>query len=332
MLEVRDGQVDPDGRLDGEHQHQRGLQLFHGQQQHQEDRADGDEVHLDHVLRDGVHQVVGADPLPGQVVVVPVVLGRRFPDLFHQVEGLLPFIFHAHRQQHPTVAVAPQQLEGGVGHQVGRDGGAEDVGQGGDGDDVVVLLQRLAQGALGLIRRVRHHEHVSVLDAEGVLDHGGVVPVLGARPEDVGRTIVVVVLVAEPEGGEDEQAEQDGQRDGDLGHPFAEGIERRQEAPVGQLIHEPEADQNDAGHEEEHGQQTDAHALGQRSAQVGADAEAHEEQGDEANDGGQTAGQDGGGGFAQRLLHGRLGVRVLQPALAEPVDEEDRVVQGHGQL
>lgn len=101
---------------------------------------------------------------------------------------------------------------------------------------------------------------------------------------------------------------------------------------MGQLIHEPEADQNDARHEEEHSQQADAHALGQGSAQVGADAEAHEEEGDEADDSGQTAGQDGGGGFAQRLLHGRLGVGVFQTALAEPVDEEDRVVQGHGKL
>jgi len=47
--EIRDGQIDPDGRLDAQHQNDRQQQLTLHEQQDQEHRADGQQIHLDHV-------------------------------------------------------------------------------------------------------------------------------------------------------------------------------------------------------------------------------------------------------------------------------------------
>ena len=87
-------------------------------------------------------------------------------------------------------------------------------------------------------------------------------------------------------------------------------------------------------HKGKDGEEAEGDALGQGAAQVGADLELHQDQGHKADDGGQAAGQDGGGRLGESFHHAVPGVGA-GPGGADflkPMNQKDRVVQGDRQL
>ena len=94
------------------------------EEQDQEYCADGQQVHLDHVGRDGVHQVIGAHAPTGQIIIVRVILLHRGAHPLHQRKGPIALGVGVHRKHHAGVAAGDQQPQRIPGHELRRDGRA----------------------------------------------------------------------------------------------------------------------------------------------------------------------------------------------------------------
>ena len=90
--------------------------------------------------------------------------------------------------------------------------------------------------------------------------------------------------------------------------------------------------QNHAGQNSDAADDTQQHALGHHNAQVAAQGEAHEAQGDEASDSGDGAADDRGEGLVDGHGHGLVMVGGALELLVVAVPQEDGVVHGDGQL
>ena len=190
------------------------------------------------------------------------------------------------------------------------------------------------QGALGGGVPGRHQQHIGVALAEDVVDVLGVLAHLGVGAEHVAGAVVIGVGVGGQIGGHHDDHQHQHHGDHDPAHQPAEGGEAGQQRLVAGAVHPGQGGDHQGRHKGKDSQQAEGHTLGQGPAQVRADLELHQDQGHEADDGGQAAGQDGGGGFGQGLHHAVPGVgpRPGGADFLKPVDQEHRVIQGHSQL
>ena len=73
---------------------------------------------------DGVHQVVGAHALPGQIIRIRVILLHRGTHFFHQRKGRVALGVGVHGEHHAGVAAGDQKPQRIPGHELRRDGRA----------------------------------------------------------------------------------------------------------------------------------------------------------------------------------------------------------------
>ena len=235
--EVGQRQVDPDGRLDGQHQDHRQRHGLHRQQQHHKHRGDGEEVDLAHVDGDGAHQVLGAHAFTCQLPRTGIPLLRNFADAVDQVEGGRTLEVRVHAQHQAAVIFRHQQLQRVLPNKVRGDGGACDIHIGQDAGDLGDRLQLLGELALPHHVAPGHHQHVGVALAEGRLNRGGVRAQLGVRTEDVGGAVVVLVAVGGPVGGIDQHEKDQHRRDHQAVDHLAQRAEGGQKIPVAGPFH-----------------------------------------------------------------------------------------------
>ncbi len=92
------------------------------------------------------------------------------------------------------------------------------------------------------------------------------------------------------------------------------------------------AEHGGAGHKDQGGGQGNGDALGEDIPHIRADEKLHGDKGGKAHHGGKAAGGDGTGGTEHRLGHGLLRVEALPAEFLEPLQQEDGVIHGAGQL
>ena len=143
---------------------------------------------------------------------------------------------------------------------------------------------------------------------------------------------LVVGLIIADVGRGDEQGEDHQKHGENLAHALGKashiGDQGLMPCPLQRLIKHQDQGRQD-GHAAQHAQQ---HALSHDDAQVTAQREGHEAQGDEAGDGGGRTADDGGKGVVDGHRHGLLVVALQGQLLVVAVPQEDGVVHGHCQL
>ena len=91
-------------------------------------------------------------------------------------------------------------------------------------------------------------------------------------------------------------------------------------------------DADDAGQQDDRAQYAEDNALAHHDAEVTAEREAHEADGDEARDRRQAAADDGGNGLADSACHRFVLVRIGLLLFLVAVPQKDGIVQRHAQL
>ena len=90
--------------------------------------------------------------------------------------------------------------------------------------------------------------------------------------------------------------------------------------------------QDERRHEQQHGDQAEENTLGEHKAHIRPNAEPHERQREETDNGRRARSADRGKGRAQRIRHGLLGLDAVGLFLGERMQQEDRVVHRTGEL
>ena len=203
------------------------------------------------------------------------------------------------------------------------------------GQDTADLRQRLQLGGQRLFTRrvaARHHQHIGVALAEHVLDGLNIRAQLRFRAENVRRAVIIAVLLRAEIGGHGQHQQDQQHGDHQVCDASAEPAEGWHERTMAHPFQQRVAQQDQRGRKQEHGEQADGHALAQHQAHVRPDLKLHQAQRQKADHGGQAAGQDGHGGFAQRFDHGLVRLGRFPSAFLKAVQQEDGIVQRNCQL
>ena len=328
--EVRDRQVDPDARLDGEQQHERQRERAERHQQHDEDGDDGYGADHHVVHRHDVLHVVEIRGLAGGVVRV-VMARSRLLHGFHRGERLVAFHIGAGVGDDARVVRRIELVDHALVEEALRDGGAHGGRVRDDARYMIDLGQVARKRSLGGHVTARHQHHHGVLLAELVLDHKRV----GAGAQ---VRVGLAVLVGEhgvaltQKSGNDERQHEDESRDAHLRQHLAHVLERGHERPMPRLVDELVQRKRDRRQEHHDGEEAEHNALHQVDAKIGADLELHERKSGETEQRGDGAGGDGGQRPAHSQGHGTLHARRAPTLGRERVQQEDGVVQRHRQL
>ena len=106
-----DGEVDPDGALDGEHQEHGEAGGLEGEEEDDHDEEGGEHADLQVVPGEGAGQVEGVGGVAHQEHVVAVLGLGDGPDLVQQGVGLLPLGGEVCHEDQPGPVLAPELLE-----------------------------------------------------------------------------------------------------------------------------------------------------------------------------------------------------------------------------
>lgn len=110
----RDGEVDPDGALNGENQQDGQSGGFKGKQQDDHDEQDGEDTDLHIVLSEGVGQIQGVGGVAHQKYIVSIVLLGDGADLAEKGLGLFPLRGHIGHKDHAGPVLAAKLLQANI--------------------------------------------------------------------------------------------------------------------------------------------------------------------------------------------------------------------------
>ena len=324
--------IQEDGQLDGGHQHGRNRNGFERPRHNQEDAGDGQVVSHYEVHSRGVDQVPVHGALAGNhgVFIVLMQDGVHLIQLIgHRVScGRIAGVHH-----HQLVAPLLEHILHRVGDEEVGDAGAQHFVVGHHGGNALDRLHAVLDVAhLRRVQVVPQDDevgggHIEVVFQLLVGDDGGQVPGQGFIQLVVDPGVGLGVI------GGDKQHNKD--HHNGLVVPQNEAvhlIKAGHQALVlvlGDLLVE---DQHQGGQHQNNGGHAQHNAFGHDDADVPAQSQPHDAQGQEARHRGQAGGGQGPESRHNGLGHGIPVIVVIGPLLLVPVVEEDGVVHGNAQL
>ena len=148
VQEIGNGQIQPNCSLNAEHQNDRQTEGMQHEQKDKKNSGDREQIDLPHVVRDSVHQVVGAHTLTGKIIAVGIILLCKITDLLYQRKGFLAFIRDIDRQNKAAVMVGDQLRLDLRGDDLDWNGGTEDIDIGYDVGDMREFFQLVGKCSL----------------------------------------------------------------------------------------------------------------------------------------------------------------------------------------
>ena len=331
---MRQSQIDEHGQLnDGDQDEGQGQALFH-QGNDQEDGRDGNGVDHLEIMAGGIDHVLHAGGFADEHALRIIALQNGVQILHltaHRVAGDL--IFGVDEHQLPVVAL--QNGADGIRQDLLRDQRPHDAFQPKDIFHALHLLHfrqhllRAPPGQLGADQQHMGGGDIKLLRELAVGDD--IFHVLRQTLAHIVIDLVVGLCIAGI-GRPDQQGEEHQKQRECLAYCLGKAAHIRDQGPMAGPLQGLIQQQDQRGQQGHTANNTQHHALCHHQAQIPAQGEGHEAQGDKARHGGDGAAQDGGKGPADGLGHGLLMIIRMGQLLVVAVPQEDGVIHGDGQL